>query len=397
MEIHDQIVAHIPLAHFDINSSTLHLLTPEAAFEARAIPLIRHKDTLIVAMDSPGYLKALDILAKETGLTILPLPSSIEAIDLALVQYYDVDVHERRKQARKRRDNFDRFQEQVRELDLEPVENLCHMIISDAVRHDAERVEFVTTYDGRLKILYCIDGESHEAMRPPKTLTTRILKTIRTLTMTYGDGNDDPKQINAIELTAGDESLRPVEIWIDETALRDRENPLPSLNEEAKARTIAHFASKCYDNPTEKLIDVLLLEFIERETDVMTIERKDDSLKVYCLKDDQERLLMKIPPALFDFLIREMRTRSGELPPNTWLGRAFLWMFKQLGDPISEKTPKEHAGCFPFRYGDTKYEFKFYLRTEHDVTRVALMLPIGFDDIEVLSPVFEAEDIPGEE
>jgi hypothetical protein len=63
-------IPQIPLTEIEINPEVAHLLSYSTANSCKAIPVLRHGKTLLLAMDNPFSIKAIEAIKSQTDLVL---------------------------------------------------------------------------------------------------------------------------------------------------------------------------------------------------------------------------------------------------------------------------------------------------------------------------------------
>ena len=178
-------VPSISLDEFEIDPEVIELIPKEVALKHTAIPVQRAGSTLIVAMNDPSNIYAIDDLKFLTGLNIEPVVTTDAAIEEAIRRYYeqaqvlesyddvlgdidldDIDFGDDRD------DDFSVLDSQ-KESEQAPVVKLCNLILLNAINKAASDIH-VEPYERQYRVRYRIDGVLHQEMTPPHKLRNAI-------------------------------------------------------------------------------------------------------------------------------------------------------------------------------------------------------------------------------
>ncbi len=179
-------VPTVDLANFEIDPEVTKLVPEDLVQKYRIIPINRVGSTLIVAVDDPSNMFALDDIKFLTGYNVEMVLAAPSAIKEAIDRYYDssatlLDVM----------GNFDldelelvQDEEDVDVADLEravedaPVVKLVNLILSDAIKKGASDIH-IEPYEKSFRVRYRIDGVLYEQMRPPMKLKNAITSRVK--------------------------------------------------------------------------------------------------------------------------------------------------------------------------------------------------------------------------
>ncbi|WP_025323867.1 type IV-A pilus assembly ATPase PilB [Deferrisoma camini] len=179
-------VPTVDLANFEIDPEVTKLVPEDLVQKYRIIPINRVGSTLIVAVDDPSNMFALDDVKFLTGYNVEMVLAAPSAIKEAIDRYYDssatlLDVM----------GNFDldelelvQDEEDVDVADLEravedaPVVKLVNLILSDAIKKGASDIH-IEPYEKSFRVRYRIDGVLYEQMRPPMKLKNAITSRVK--------------------------------------------------------------------------------------------------------------------------------------------------------------------------------------------------------------------------
>ncbi len=179
-------VPTVDLANFEVDPEVTKLVPEDLVQKYRIIPINRVGSTLIVAVDDPSNMFALDDVKFLTGYNVEMVLAAPSAIKEAIDRYYDssatlLDVM----------GNFDldelelvQDEEDVDVADLEravedaPVVKLVNLILSDAIKKNASDIH-IEPYEKSFRVRYRIDGVLYEQMRPPMKLKNAITSRVK--------------------------------------------------------------------------------------------------------------------------------------------------------------------------------------------------------------------------
>jgi type IV pilus assembly protein PilB len=158
----------------DIPSDIIQLIQDQVARQARAIPIDRVGNNIIVAVENPHDLNTINLLQLKTGYSLKTVLSSEEKINKALARYYpqrglEMDrfnkssvTQTRNKPATEQRLVID----ENSGSDDGPVNDLINRIMMACLQRGASDIH-VEPYENYMRIRLRIDGALQEIARPP--------------------------------------------------------------------------------------------------------------------------------------------------------------------------------------------------------------------------------------
>ncbi|MBL4683010.1 MAG: type IV-A pilus assembly ATPase PilB [Nannocystaceae bacterium] len=183
-------VPSIGLAEFEIDPQVIELIPKEVAIKHTVLPVQKAGSTLIVAMNDPSNIYAIDDLKFLTGLNIEPVVTTDAAIEEAIIRYYqqteqlesydevigdldfeDIDFGDDVDE------EFDAVDSQA-EAEQAPVVKLCNLILLNAISKGASDIH-IEPYEKSYRVRYRIDGVLHKEMTPPNKLKNAITSRIK--------------------------------------------------------------------------------------------------------------------------------------------------------------------------------------------------------------------------
>lgn len=141
------------LRNFFIEIECLNLVPADIARRYTLVPLLVHRDRLIVAMDDPANTEALTLLRFMTQYRIEPAIATRADIEWAIAKYYGSLDHTRRRAAGRSAPRNERNRKTMEKA----VASFIANTISDAVSRNAADIRFVTRGE-RAELLFRIDG-----------------------------------------------------------------------------------------------------------------------------------------------------------------------------------------------------------------------------------------------
>jgi type IV pilus assembly protein PilB len=177
----------VNLADLKISDDVIAMIPRHIAKKYRVIPVVKHEDTLTVALSDPSDLNTIDSLHHLLHMDINHQVASEEDIETALNKYYGAE--------KTRMVEDSRFKEVVEELTREHVEavkddkdtaveadapliRLVNQIIVEAFKMRASDIH-LEPLSKKFRLRYRIDGMLHEMKAPPKRLQAAIIARLK--------------------------------------------------------------------------------------------------------------------------------------------------------------------------------------------------------------------------
>jgi type IV pilus assembly protein PilB len=176
----------VNLSEFPIADDVIATVPRHIAKKYRVVPVIKHGNTLTIALADPSDLDTIDSLNHLLRMEIVHQVASEADIEAALAKYYGAD--------KKSIADDGRFKEVVEELTREHVEaqdeeaavveadapliKLVNQIIVDAFKIRASDIH-LEPLAKRFRLRYRIDGMMHEMKSPPKRLQAAIIARLK--------------------------------------------------------------------------------------------------------------------------------------------------------------------------------------------------------------------------
>jgi type IV pilus assembly protein PilB len=185
-EILSELIAkylHVPytnLSHLSIPTEVLSLIPENLAQTYRMVPFARKADELLLAMEDPRNIEAIEFAKRHTGLIISPHYASHEEITQALNQYkkdikkdYETVISENLKKAQ-----LGKKLEEVAE-DI-PIIKILDTILEYAVAERASDVH-IEVQEKDVIIRFRIDGVLKDILRLPKEAQDALVARVKIL------------------------------------------------------------------------------------------------------------------------------------------------------------------------------------------------------------------------
>jgi len=179
-------VPSINLSEFEIAVDVIRQIPPEVAQKYQIVPVNRAGSTLIVAMNDPSNIFAIDDIKFMTGFNIEVVVATESSIKTAIDQYYDQsasladvmgDLEDIDLELVDDDDDVD-VRELERATEDAPVVKLVNLILTDAIKKKASDIH-VEPYEKSFRVRYRIDGVLYETMKPPMKLRAAITSRLK--------------------------------------------------------------------------------------------------------------------------------------------------------------------------------------------------------------------------
>ncbi len=178
---------HIPLIdlkHHTVQVEALKLIPEEIARRHYAIPMDIIDGELVVVMEDPSDIRAIEDISIRSGYPIRPMLGVREEIEEAFSLYYETRGEiERQLEQITPRPN--RTEVQIEELTAEtitqsPVARVVELLLQQALRERASDIH-IAPGEHHLRIRYRIDGILHDAPAVPLSVHNALISRIKVL------------------------------------------------------------------------------------------------------------------------------------------------------------------------------------------------------------------------
>ncbi len=179
-------VPSINLSEFEIESDVLRHIPAEVAQKYQIVPVNRAGSTLIVAMNDPSNIFAIDDIKFMTGFNIEVVVATESSIKQSIDKYYDQsasladvmgDLDDIDLELVDDHDDVD-VRELERATEDAPVVKLVNLILTDAIKKKASDIH-IESYEKSFRVRYRIDGVLYETMKPPMKLRSAIVSRLK--------------------------------------------------------------------------------------------------------------------------------------------------------------------------------------------------------------------------
>jgi type IV pilus assembly protein PilB len=179
-------VPPVDLPSYDIDPDVISLIPEDMVQKYHLIPINRVGSTLIVAVEDPSNMFAIDDIKFLTGYNVEVTIASPSAIKTAIDKYYDQsatlldvmsDFSLDELEVVAADDDVD-IRDLEKEVDDAPVVKLVNMILTAAIKKGASDIH-LEPYEKSFRVRYRIDGVLYEEMKPPMKLKNAITSRIK--------------------------------------------------------------------------------------------------------------------------------------------------------------------------------------------------------------------------
>ncbi len=160
----------VNLAKSKLSPATVALLDRDVVDQFRVIPVKQEPTGLIVAVDDPDRMLALDDMRFRTGLEVRCALTTPSAFRAALAEYYGIDADGGTAEAE--------AEGEEEGGEDAPIIRLVNKVLEDALKKRASDIH-IEPFADRLRVRYRIDGYCHEQESPPRHLAPAILSRVK--------------------------------------------------------------------------------------------------------------------------------------------------------------------------------------------------------------------------
>jgi type IV pilus assembly protein PilB len=169
-----------------INPIAAHMVTYEMANQYNIIPVKKEDNKLLVAMSSPLNLAVRDEIEMKTGLKVVPLAATQNAIKQAIIYHFNVQNVTRQAIASMRLTtdaNKDKPveaepEDKTPQVTNAPVTKLVSSIITSAIDAGASDIH-IEPQQPDMRVRYRIDGILHDAISVPSSAQLEVVSHIK--------------------------------------------------------------------------------------------------------------------------------------------------------------------------------------------------------------------------
>jgi len=170
-------VPYVSLDSYEIDPGAMSLVSPEVARRYRALPIGFDNGRLVVAMERPNDIIAIDDLRIMTGQEIQPVVCPDSELNAAIERFSRASAEIEQTEE----------EEPVEEVVAEPEEakdkpavHLATLIFNQAVRAGASDIH-IEPLEKALRVRFRIDGVLHDVMRPQRRLHAALVSRLKVM------------------------------------------------------------------------------------------------------------------------------------------------------------------------------------------------------------------------
>ncbi len=176
----------VNLENFQIDPEVVKLVPQELVDKYRVMPINRVGSTIIVAIEDPSNMFAVDDIKFITGYSVEVVVAAPSAIKAAIDKHYDASATLLDAMSNYQLDDLEVVAEGddvnvadlAKAVDDAPVVKLVNLILSDAIKKGASDIH-IEPYEKGFRVRYRIDGMLYEEMRPPLKLKNAITSRVK--------------------------------------------------------------------------------------------------------------------------------------------------------------------------------------------------------------------------
>ncbi|SFF92706.1 type II secretion system protein E (GspE) [Desulfotomaculum arcticum] len=169
-------VPFVSLEKYPIDPSAVAKLPTEAQRKYKALPISFSGDKLLVAMQHPNNVIAIDDMRILTGYDIKPVVVADSEFNAALEKYSRINLEF--EQPADEQLPEEELDIEADDSEIKPAVQLANMILSQAVNSKASDVH-IEVYETQLRIRFRIDGVLHDTMQLSRKLHASLVSRIK--------------------------------------------------------------------------------------------------------------------------------------------------------------------------------------------------------------------------
>lgn len=170
-------VPYVSLESYELDPEAMSLLPPEAARRYRALPIGFDNDRLVVAMERPNDVIAIDDLRLMTGQEIQPVVCPDSELSAAIERFSRASTEVEQAEEEEPVQEVVAGPEEATE---KPAVHLARLIFNQAVQAGASDVH-IEPLEKALRVRFRIDGVLHDVLRPQRRLHPALVSRIKVM------------------------------------------------------------------------------------------------------------------------------------------------------------------------------------------------------------------------
>jgi type IV pilus assembly protein PilB len=172
-------VPFISLENYPVDAAAMVSISAESARRYRALPIDFSDERLVVAMEQPLDILALDDLRVLTGYNIKPVVVTDSELEAAIKNYSQSSVGVEHSLDESEVEEGEDHSETSYDVGSDrPAVQLANVILAQAVTAKASDVH-IEVYEKNLRVRFRIDGVLHDVMTPPKQMHGALISRIK--------------------------------------------------------------------------------------------------------------------------------------------------------------------------------------------------------------------------
>jgi type IV pilus assembly protein PilB len=179
-------VPTIDISEYEIDPEVIKLVPTDIVEKYRVIPVEKTDSALMVAVEDPSNIFAIDDVKFLTGLNVEIFVASDSSIRSAIDKYYDSfqSLSDSMSDFDDSGVDFVRDEEEVDLNELEratedaPVVKLVNLILTDAIKKGASDIH-IEPFEKSLRVRLRIDGVLYEIMKPPMRMRAAMVSRLK--------------------------------------------------------------------------------------------------------------------------------------------------------------------------------------------------------------------------
>lgn len=225
-------VPSIDLNSFEVDAEIIRLIPQDVAEKHGVIPVNKVGSSLIIAMNDPSNIFAIDDIKFLTGYNVEVVVASEDMIRASIEKYYNredeldfsdvlADFEDEDVEIVADEDDVDLAALQQSSADA-PVVKLVNLILMEAIKKGASDIH-IEPYEKSMRVRYRIDGVLQEQMRPPLKLKAAISSRLKIMAsldiaerrlpqdgrikLKYGKGQDMEYRVSVLPTLFGEKTV----------------------------------------------------------------------------------------------------------------------------------------------------------------------------------------------
>lgn len=175
-------IPYIDLETAEIDPSTIKYVSEKIARTRKVIPISVSGNKLRVAMSDTLDFQTIDDIKISTGLQVVPVLTTSQAIEIALERYYrGTEQAEKALQELRQDDDDDDiqgFDASSADVDSAPIVRIVNSILTEAVNMKASDIH-IEPFENEVRVRIRVDGDLNEIMQLPKSTLSGIVTRIK--------------------------------------------------------------------------------------------------------------------------------------------------------------------------------------------------------------------------